>query len=118
MKHYLINDFLDEFPKVCFYELLDEREYRLYMFAKLNLKSLEIWGPTADFDVLQFEPIEVSDIEYSILSKYEPKGCYYPLTYLITYLIDRAKDLDIQLPEFISEITNEQLMDVIDGIAK
>ena len=74
MKHYLINDFLDESSKVCFYELLDEREYRLYMFAKLNLKSLEIWGPTADFDVLQFEPIEVSDIEYSILSKYEPKG--------------------------------------------
>ena len=62
MKHYLINDFLDESPKVCFYELLDEREYRLYMFAKLNLKSLEIWGPAADFDVLQFEPIEVSDM--------------------------------------------------------
>lgn len=116
MKHYLINDFLDESPKVCFYELLNEGEYRL--FAKLNLKSLEIWGPTADFDVLQFEPIEVSDIEYSILDKYEPKGCYCPLTYLITYLIDKAEDLDIQLPEFISEITNEQLMDVIDAIAK
>ena len=117
MKHYLINYFLDESPKVCFYELLDEEEYRLYMFAKLNLKSLEIWGPTANFDVLQFEPVEVSDIEYSILGKYKPKGCYCPLTYLITYLIDKAEDLDIQLPEFISEITNEQLMDVIDAIA-
>ena len=78
------------------------------MFAKLNLKSLEIWGPTANFDVLQFEPVEVSDIEYSVLDKYEPKGCYCPLTYLITYLIDKAEDLDIQLPEFSSEITNEQ----------
>ena len=37
MKHYLINNFLDESPKVCFYELLNEGEYRLYMFAKLNL---------------------------------------------------------------------------------
>ena len=118
MKHYLINDFLDKSPKVCFYELLDEGEYRLYMFAKLNLKSLEICGPTADFDVLQFEPVEVSDIEYSVLGKYEPKGCYCPLTYLITYLIDKADDLDIQLPEFISEITNEQLIDVIDAITK
>lgn len=113
MKHYLINDFLDEDPKVCFYELLDENAYRLYMFAKLNLKSIEMWGPTADFDVLQFEPIEISDIEYSILNKYEPKGCYYPFTYLITYLIDKAEDLGIQLPEFISEITDEQLMDII-----
>ena len=78
------------------------------MFAKLNLKSLEIWGPTANFDVLQFEPVEVSDIEYSVLGKYKPKGCYCPLTYLITYLIDKAEDLDIQLPEFSSEITNEQ----------
>lgn len=117
MKHYLINDFLNESPTVCFYELLDEGEYRLYMFAKLNLKSLEIWGPTADFDVLQFEPVEVSDIEYSILDKYKPKGCYCPSTYLITYLIDKAEDLDIQLPEFTSEITNKQLMDIIDVIA-
>lgn len=118
MKHYLINDFLEESPKVCFYELLGEKEYRLYMFAKLNLKELEIWGPTADFNVLQFEPIEISDIEYSILNKHEPRGCYYPFTYLVTYLIDKAEDLDIQLPEFISEITDEQLMDIIDAIAK
>ena len=119
MKHYLINDFfLGESHKVCFYELLDEGEYRLYMYAKLHLKKFKVWATYADFDVLQFEPVEVSDIEYSVLDKYEPKGCYYPLTYLITYLIDKAKDLDIQLPEFISEITNEQLMDVINEIAK
>lgn len=119
MKHYLINDFeyLGENTKICFYELLDESEYRLYMYAKLHLKSLEIWGPIADLDILQFEPRELSDIEYPILDKYEPRGCYYVLTYLIQYLIDTAEDVDIELPEYISQITDEQLMEVIDELS-
>lgn len=76
-----------------------------------------MWGPYADFDILQFEPREISDIEYSVLDKYEPKGYYYVLTYLTQYLIDHAEDLDIELPEFISQITNEQLIQVIDGLS-
>lgn len=120
MKHYLINDFecIDNNMKICYYELLDEDDYRLYIYAKLHLKKLEVWAAYADFDVLQFEPVEISDIEYSILDKHEPKGCYHVLTYLIQYLIDNAEDLDIQLPEYISQITNEQLMQVIDELAQ
>ena len=117
MKHYLINDFeyIDDNMTICYYELLDEDEYRLYMYAKLHLNKLEMWGPYADFDVLQFEPREISDIEYSVLNKYKPRGCYYVLTYLIQYLIYRAKD--VELSEFISQITNEQLMQVIDELS-
>lgn len=64
MKHYLINDleYIDNNMKICYYELLDD--YRLYIYAKLHLKKLEVWAAYADLDVLQFEPLEISDILY------------------------------------------------------
>lgn len=119
MKHYLINDFefTNDGVKKVFYELLNEDEYRLYMYAKLHLKKLEIDSPYEHFNVLQFEPIEISDIEYSVLDKYEPKGCYYILAYLIQDLIDKAEDVGIELPEYTSQITDEQLMQVIDELS-
>lgn len=84
MKHYLINysvDWCDEFD-MPFYELLDENMYRIYMYAKLKLGSAfttkgfgsnEAWeyeiyqGREYGLDLLQFEPAELSDIEYSVI---------------------------------------------------
>ena len=121
MKFYLINDYIDRrnHPKIVFYELLDEKEYRFYIQTKLKLHELVI--PFENFfniNILQFEPREISDIEYSILNKYEPKGTYYPSSMLLEYLIIQAKRFGIKLPERTSEITDEQLMEVVNAIAK
>lgn len=120
MKHYLINDYIDDGtnPKVAFYEILSEDEFRFYIQVKLKLHELVI--PFENFfniNILQFEPREISDIEYSILNKYEPKGTYYPSSMLSEYLIIHAKRFGIKLPEWTSEITDEQLMKVVNAIA-
>ena len=122
MKHYLINasaDWADEFD-VPIYEILNEEEYRIYMYAKNKLDSLYIdkyfgtnegWdyykdidGTEYGFDVLQFIPQEISDIEYAIIQKHLPHGVISIMEDLLDVFI---KDNDI-------DITLENLKPIID----
>lgn len=132
MKHYLINssvDWCDEFD-MPFYELLDENMYRIYMYAKLKLGSAfttkgfgsnEAWeyeicqGREYGLDLLQFEPVELSDIEYSIIKDHMPIGTLDIYDDLLEYLEDKAL---LEDSEDICEMTPEQVMKIIDGIAK
>lgn len=132
MKHYLINtsvDWCDEFD-MPFYELLDEDMYRIYMYAKLKLGSAfttkgfgsnEAWeyevfqGQEYGLDLLQFEPVELSDIEYSIIKDHMPIGTLDIYDDLLEYLGDKAL---LEDSENIYEMTSEQVMKVIDAIAK
>lgn len=132
MKHYLINssvDWCDEFD-MPFYELLDENMYRIYMYAKLKLGSAfttkgfgsnEAWeyeicqGREYGLDLLQFEPVELSDIEYSIIKDHMPIGTLDIYDDLLEYLEDKAL---LEDSEDIYEMTPEQIMKIIDGIAK
>ena len=131
MKHYLINDsvdWCDEFD-MPFYELLDEDMYRIYIYAKIKLGSAfttkgfgsnEAWeyevyeGEEYGLDLLQFEPEELSDIEYSIIKDHMPistLGIYDDLLdYLANSLCQETKN--------IRKMTPEQLMEIIDAIAK
>ena len=132
MKHYLINssvDWCDEFD-MPFYELLDEDMYRIYMYAKLKLGSAfttkgfgsnEAWeyeicqGREYGLNLLQFEPVELSDIEYSIIKDHMPIGTLDIYDDLLEYLEDKAL---LEDSEDIYEMTPEQVMKIIDGIAK
>lgn len=132
MKHYLINssvDWCDEF-NMPFYELLDENMYRIYMYAKLKLGSAfttkgfgsnEAWeyeicqGREYGLDLLQFEPVELSDIEYSIIKDHMPIGTLDIYDDLLEYLEDKAL---LEDSEDIYEMTPEQVMKIIDEIAK
>lgn len=132
MKHYLINysvDWCDEFD-MPFYELLDEDMYRIYMYAKLKLGSAfttkgfgsnEAWeyevyqGREYGLDLLQFEPIELSDIEYSVIKNHLPVGTLGITDDLLDYLEYKANLKD---SENIYKMTSEQVMKVIDAIAK
>ena len=132
MEHYLINssvDWCDEFD-MPFYELLDEDMYRIYMYAKLKLGSAfttkgfgsnEAWeyeicqGREYGLDLLQFEPVELSDIEYSIIKDHMPIGTLDIYDDLLEYLEDKAL---LEDSEDIYEMTPEQVMKIIDGIAK
>lgn len=132
MKHYLINtsvDWCDEFD-MPFYELLDEDMYRIYMYAKLKLGSAfttkgfgsnEAWeyevyqGREYGLDLLQFEPAELSDIEYSIIKGHMPIGTLDIYDDLLEYLEGKAL---LEDSENIYEMTSEQVMKVIDAIAK
>lgn len=126
MKHYLINtsvDWADEFD-VPFYELLDEDMYRIYMYAKLKLGSAvtdkffgtnEGWEYDCGLDLLQFEPEEITDIEYSVIKNHLPIGTLDVMDDLLNYLEDRA---DLEDSEDIYKMTPEQVMDIIDAIAK
>lgn len=132
MKHYLINtsvDWCDEFD-MPFYELLDEDMYRIYMYAKLKLGdafttkgfgSNEAWeyevfqGQEYGLDLLQFEPVELSDIEYSIIKDHMPIGTLDIYDDLLEYLGDKAL---LEDSENIYKMTSEQVMKVIDAIAK
>lgn len=121
MKHYLINGCIHtgSCSKVIFYEILNEQEYRFYMQVKLRLKRLDMQlDLLTTVNILQFEPIEISDMDYSILNRYKPKGALYPTSELYEYLIVKAEEFNIELPEWISEITDEQLIKVVDAIAK
>ena len=131
MKHYLINssvDWHDEFD-MPFYELLDENMYRIYMYAKLKLGgavttkgfgSNEAWeyevykGEEYGLDLLQFEPEELSDIEYSIIENHMPVGTLSIYDDLLVYLEESAP---LEDTEDIYEMTPEQIMKIIDGIA-
>lgn len=132
MKHYLINyivDWCDEFD-MPFYELLDENMYRIYMYAKLKLGSAFItkgfgtnkaWeyevcqGKEYGLDLLQFEPIEITDIEYSVIKNHLSIGTLDVIDNLLNYLEDRANLKD---SEDIYKMTPEQVMKIIDAIAK
>ena len=131
MKHYLINtsvDWCDEFD-MPFYELLDENMYRIYMYAKLKLgdafttkgfgtneaQEYEVYqGREYGLDLLQFEPVELSDIEYSIIKDHMPVGTLDIYDDLLDYLAN----LLCQETKNICEMTPEQLMQIIDAIAK
>ena len=132
MKHYLINtsvDWCDEF-EMPFYELLDENMYRIYMYAKLKLGSAfttkgfgsnEAWEYEVrqdreyGLDLLQFEPVELSDIEYSVIKDHLPIGTLDVTDDLLNYLEDRG---DLKDSEDIYKMTPEQVMKVIDAIAE
>ena len=126
MKHYLINtsvDWADEFD-VPFYELLDEDMYRIYMYAKLKLGSAvtdkffgtnEGWEYDCGLDLLQFEPVEITDIEYSVIKNHLPVGTLDIMDDLLNYLGDRANLKD---SEDIYKMTPEHVMKIIDAIAK
>ena len=126
MKHYLINtsvDWADEFD-VPFYELLDEDMYRIYMYAKLKLGSAvtdkffgtnEGWEYDCGLDLLQFEPVEITDIEYSVIKNHLPVGTLDIMDDLLNYLENRA---DLEDSEDIYKMTPKQVMKVIDAIAK
>lgn len=132
MKHYLINysvDWCDEFD-MPFYELLDEDMYRIYMYAKLKLGSAfttkgfgtnEAWeyevcqGREYGLDLLQFEPVELSDIEYSVIKDHLPMGTLDVTDDLLNYLEDQG---DLKDSEDIYEMTPEQVMKIIDAIAE
>ena len=126
MKHYLINtsvDWADEFD-MPFYELLDEDMYRIYMYAKLKLGSAvtdkffgtnEGWEYDCGLDLLQFEPVEITDIEYSVIKNHLPVGTLDIMDDLLNYLENRANLKD---SEDIYKMTPEQVMKIIDAIAK
>ena len=124
MKHYLINtsvDWADEFD-VPFYELLDEDMYRIYMYAKLKLGSAITYkffgtneGWEYGLDLLQFEPVEITDIEYSVIKNHLPVGTLDVMDDLLNYLENRV---NLEDSEDIYKMTPEQVMKIIDGIAK
>lgn len=126
MKHYLINtsvDWYDEFD-VPFYELLDEDMYRIYMYAKLKLGSAvtdkffgtnEGWEYDCGLDLLQFEPVEITDIEYSAIKNHLPVGTLDIKDDLLNYLENRV---NLEDSEDIYKMTPEQVMKIIDAIAK
>lgn len=126
MKHYLINtsvDWADEFD-VPFYELLDEDMYRIYMYAKLKLGSTvtdkffgtnEGWEYDCGLDLLQFEPVEITDIEYSVIKNHLPVGTLDVMDDLLNYLENRV---NLEDSEDIYKMTPEQIMKIIDAIAK
>ena len=126
MKHYLINtsvDWADEFD-MPFYELLDEDMYRIYVYAKLKLGSAvtdkffgtnEGWEYDCGLDLLQFEPVEITDIEYSVIKNHLPVGTLDVMDDLLNYLEDRA---DLKDSEDIYKMTPEQVMKIIDAITK
>ena len=126
MKHYLINtsvDWCDEFD-MPFYELLDENMYRIYMYAKLKLGSAvtdkffgtnEGWEYDCGLDLLQFEPVEITDIEYSVIKNHLPIGTLDVMDDLLNYLEDRA---NLEDSEDIYKMTPEQVMKIIDAITK
>lgn len=132
MKHYLINtsvDWCDEFD-MPFYELLDENMYRIYMYAKLKLGSAfttkgfgtnEAWeyevcqGREYGLDLLQFEPKELSDIEYSVIKNHMPVGALNIYDDLLEYI---EVNTSLEDNKNVYEMTSEQVMKIIDAIAK
>ena len=132
MKHYLINtsvDWCDEF-NMPFYELLDENMYRIYMYAKLKLGSAfttkgfgtnEAWeyevcqGREYGLDLLQFEPKELSDIEYSVIKNHMPVGALNIYDDLLEYI---EANTSLEDNKNVYEMTSEQVMKIIDAIAK
>ena len=100
------------------------------MYAKLKLGSAfttkgfgtnEAWeydvyqGREYGLDLLQFEPEEITDIEYSVIKNHLPIGTLDVMDDLLNYLEDRA---DLKDSEDIYKMTPEQVMKIIDAITK
>ena len=100
------------------------------MYAKLKLGSAfttkgfgtnEAWeydvyqGKEYGLDLLQFEPEEITDIEYSVIKNHLPIGTLDVMDDLLNYLEDRA---DLKDSEDIYKMTPEQVMKIIDAITK
>lgn len=117
MKHYLINahrQIADQY--IVFYELLSEDEYRVYMYAKLKLKYLNRYLPdiSRGINLLSFEPIEISDIEYQIISKYLPDVGECIMDDITDMLVENYED---KYSTDIDKITPENLIKCIDGLS-
>lgn len=117
MKHYLINanrhiggDFL------VFYELLSEDEYRVYMYARLKLKYLDKYlvNSNHEINLLSFEPIEISDIEYQIISKYLPDTGECIMEDVKEMIVD---EYEYRYSTRIDKVTTEILIKCIDGLS-
>ena len=65
--------------------------------------------------LLQFEPEEITDIEYSVIKNHLPIGTLDVTDDLLNYLEDRA---DLEDSEDIYKMTPEQVMKIIDAITK
>ena len=65
--------------------------------------------------LLQFEPEEITDIEYSVIKNHLPIGTLDVMDDLLNYLEDRA---DLKDSEDIYKMTPEQVMKIIDAITK
>lgn len=94
------------------------------MYAKLKLGSAitdkffgtnEGWEYDEGLDLLQFEPIEITDIEYSVIKNHLPMETLDVMDDLLNYLENRVNLKD---SEDIHEMTPEQVMKIIDAIAK
>nr|DAU35322.1 MAG TPA: hypothetical protein [Caudoviricetes sp.] len=96
--------------------------YRIYMYAKLKLGSAvtdKFFGTNEGreygLDLLQFEPIEITDIEYSVIKNHLPVGTLDIKDDLLNYLENRV---NLEDSEDIYKMTPEQIMKIIDAIAK
>lgn len=69
-------------------------------------------GKEYGLDLLQFEPEEITDIEYSVIKNHLPIGTLDVMDDLLNYLEDRADSEDIY------KMTPEQVMKIIDAITK
>ena len=72
-------------------------------------------GQEYGLDLLQFEPEEITDIEYSVIKNHLPVGTLDVMDDLLNYLEDRA---NLENSEDIYKMTPEQVMKIIDAIAK
>lgn len=92
----------DEFD-VPFWSLLDENNYEVYMYAKKKLGYLrtdlyfgtnEGWGEEYgdSIDYLNFQPQEITEEEYNILSKYSPSAVIDIYDRFIEILVDEYRE--------------------------
>lgn len=128
MQYYLINTsvwWCNEF-RVPFYEILDEKQFQLYMYAKTKLGILfveyyfgtnEGWqyqkfddGSEEGLDLLQFNPEPISEEEYKIIDSYFPHDVCSVWEDLETYLVDWKYD-EYELCSY------EELRGIIDELS-
>ena len=124
MKHYLVTDSIDwgdEFD-VHFYEILNEDQYNLFSLAKKLLENLygslyfgTNQGFDGDFDFLAFEPIELTETEYEVLSHLPIRG----VTFYGRFKNDLAKLLKqysvLESNKYSFQFTEKEL---IEGLKK
>lgn len=78
-------------------------------------ENMEVLGIHNYISELQFEPVELSDIEYSVIKNHLPIGTLDVMDDLLNYLENRA---NLEDSEDICKMTPEQVMKIIDAIAK
>lgn len=82
---------------------------------KLASALIEDWEYDCGLDLLQFEPVEITDIEYSVIKNHLPVGTLDVMDDLLNYLENRV---NLEDSEDIYKMTPEQVMKIIDAIAK